>query len=384
MTWNTLITWSPSDVLGAADLNNNFDNVQMLYSMMPIFADGRLTLSSGVPLPTADVSAASTLYYTPTAKGNKISIYDGTSWTLNSFTELSISLSSIIKHVTYDVFVYLSGGTLTLELLAWKKVTATNSPTSGASKTINMSDTGDLAIGREVTVKDGTNSEVAVITAVVANTSITVANLSNGYTLPDIYGFFTRATALTTQNGVYVKSGSTGRRYVGTIGGAGANGQSEDSKARRLVWNYYNRERRSLYCFDTTDSWTYTAAALRPANNNTTPGTGRVEFVVGVQEAILSLRNSSIVVNSTASVHTYCPIGIDVLLTSSSTISTSANTNSASITFRPNSAYDGQIGIGLHYAQRLEGSGAAGSTTWYGDQSGTYFDQTGMSGWVDG
>ena len=66
----------------------------------------------------------------------------------------------------------------------------------------------------------------------------------------------TRATALTTQNGVLVKSGQTTRRYLGsfysTIAG---NGQIEDSLANRYLWNYYNRVERTLLVVDVTNSW---------------------------------------------------------------------------------------------------------------------------------
>ena len=55
----------------------------------------------------------------------------------------------------------------------------------------------------------------------------------------------TRATSLTLQDGVYVKSGSLTRRYVGTIRASGAN-VTEDSVTKRFVWSYCNRHPRKI------------------------------------------------------------------------------------------------------------------------------------------
>lgn len=86
-----------------------------------IFSSGRLTLSSGVPIPTTDVSS-STIYYTP-YNGDKISLYDGTNWATYSFTERSLALGTLISGLNYDVFMYNNSGTLTLELAAWSNDT---------------------------------------------------------------------------------------------------------------------------------------------------------------------------------------------------------------------------------------------------------------------
>jgi len=53
---------------------------------------GRLTLTSGTPVTTSDVTAATSVYYTPYV-GNKISLYNGWEWIFHEFSELSLSLS---------------------------------------------------------------------------------------------------------------------------------------------------------------------------------------------------------------------------------------------------------------------------------------------------
>jgi len=91
-------------------------------SLGNIFSSGRLTVSTGVPVPTTDVST-STIYYTP-YNGNSISLYDGANWSTYTFTERSLALGTLTSGLNYDVFMYNNSGTLTLELAAWSSDTA--------------------------------------------------------------------------------------------------------------------------------------------------------------------------------------------------------------------------------------------------------------------
>ncbi len=81
-------------------------------------ADGRLTLASGVPVTAGDVVGASTLFYAPYI-GNRIALFDGTSWGVFAFTERSLALSGLVSGRMYDVFLWNNAGTLALELTAW-------------------------------------------------------------------------------------------------------------------------------------------------------------------------------------------------------------------------------------------------------------------------
>lgn len=78
--------------------------------------DGRLSLTSGTAVTTADVTAAGTIYFTPYL-GNRLALYDGAAWTIITFSERSLALS-ITSGKNYDVFVYNNSGTATLELSA--------------------------------------------------------------------------------------------------------------------------------------------------------------------------------------------------------------------------------------------------------------------------
>jgi hypothetical protein len=65
--------------------------------------DFRLTLTSGMPVTTADVSAAGTIYMTP-YKGNSIGCYDGSNWQMVQTTELSVAVPASANQV-FDIFL---------------------------------------------------------------------------------------------------------------------------------------------------------------------------------------------------------------------------------------------------------------------------------------
>jgi hypothetical protein len=80
-------------------------------------AEGRLTLTTETPVTTADVTAATTLYYTP-YHGDQIALYNGATWDRVTFAEISIAIPATTSQM-YDVFCYNDSGMPTLELLAW-------------------------------------------------------------------------------------------------------------------------------------------------------------------------------------------------------------------------------------------------------------------------
>lgn len=267
-------------------------------------SQGRLTLTSGVPITTADVTAATTVYFTPYA-GNTVALYTGTAWVLKTLTEVSLSLSGVVATTPYDIFLYDNAGALTLERLAWATQT-------------------------------------------------------------------TRSTALVLQDGVYVKSGATTRRYLGTIF-ASANDQCEDSLQKRFVWNFYHRVPRPLERKDSTGSWTYTTAAWRQANG---AAANQVEVIAGDPTPIdiLVLVNGG---NSAGGVNAAIGIGRDqtdpnVGLRGSSQFSAAAIGVLCS-------QYNGFVPLGYHFYRWSEFSNATGTTTWYGSGA---LNQAGISGWV--
>lgn len=177
--------------------------------------EGRLTGTTGLPVTTADLTTITSVKYTPYI-GNRIALHSGTGWVTNVFTELSLTVPNT-TNTMYDVFCYLSGGTPTLEALAWSSDTA-------------------------------------------------------------------RATALTTLDGVLVKTGAADRRYLGSFRTTGVSGNTADSAILRYLWNYYNRVNRTLTRLYSA-SHTYNVAVWRAFNNNA--GAAMAQFVVGVAEDAL-------------------------------------------------------------------------------------------------
>ena len=97
-------------------------NIISQYTDLAI-CQGRLTLTSGVPVTTSDVTGAGTIYFTP-FRGNQIGIYDGTNDIVMTFSEISVALSGLTAGYVYDLFVYDNSGTLALDPpLVWTNST---------------------------------------------------------------------------------------------------------------------------------------------------------------------------------------------------------------------------------------------------------------------
>ncbi len=187
----------------------------LLYFVDPQICSGRLTLSTGVPVPTSDISSSATVYFSPYS-GNRVALYvQDYGWRLYPFSELTLDISGIASGKNIDVWLYDNAGTLTLAYTEWSNDTL-------------------------------------------------------------------RATAITLQDGVYVKSGALSYRYLGTVRTSGA-GVSCDTILARFVWNYYNRTSRGLSAGDTT-THTYATGTWRSWNNDPTV---RFEFIVGVAEDLI-------------------------------------------------------------------------------------------------
>lgn len=177
-----------------------------------------------------------------------------------------------------------------------------------------------------------------------------------------------RTTDIVLQDGIYCKDGQLGYRYVGTIRTTSVSGQCEDSTSSRYVWNMYNRVTRSLTCTDSTGSWAYNTAAWRQANNSTTLGTARVDFVCGLNEDAFDA-SRQVLVYFTGAAAAGSGIALDAI-----------NTNHAQTYggYAGAGDYDNQYakyvaysGIGYHYLQNTE-YGAAAGTTWYGSNAASF------------
>lgn len=183
----------------------------------------------------------------------------------------------------------------------------------------------------------------------------------------------TRATGLTTQDGVYVKSGDTTRLYVGTFYPTAVT-TTEDSNAKRFVWNMYNRARRELRVSDSTSSWNYTIATYRQARAT---ATNQVEVVVGLAEVLVDLLASHACYNGTANVKVTTGIGVNSTSANSADVNCAGNTQVVNYETTMWAALKHMPAAGYTYYAWLEQSAATGTTTWYG-QNGNWIN--GMTG----
>lgn len=281
-------------------------------NVTPFECNGRLTLTSGTPVTTGDVTggSAATVYFTP-YKGSVISLYDGAGvWSRYTFSEASVGVPATTSTM-YDVFGYMSAGVLTLEAVAWTNDT-------------------------------------------------------------------TRATALALQDGVLVKTGTLTKRYLGSFRTTTVSGQTEDSAAKRYVWNMYNRVQRKMLVQEATASWNYNSTTIRQARNT---GTNQLDFVIGVSEDCVFSSVDAEAFNTAGGASTVAFVGIgldNASVVSSDAVVTRANLSTANSSMILSCKYAGYPGVGRHTLVWLEATNATANNTFQGTVAGS--TKSGISG----
>ena len=291
---------------------------------------GRLTLTSATPITVADVTGATTVYYTPyTGDYVAVSVNATNTYEMTTFAEVSLALSAT-HHATntnYDLFVIRD---------------TDNSPILCSGPAWTNDTTRSAAISRP--------------NGIWANTaSMTVR-----------YG----AGANTT------KTAAAGEAvYVGTIR-TGSAGETEDSNAKRFVWNAYGRVARSMRVLETTNFWTYSTADWRQLNNS---AANQLAFVRGWDFDSASATTSVYCNTSSGTVGLGLGIGLDS--------STAFNAGSlpayqdVGTTFSQlHSHYTGFPGLGYHTLRAIERGGA--NAYFYGDDPASVPMSSGIIGVV--
>jgi hypothetical protein len=297
----TLTTTPPANrrLVGQADTTSSLvvlaDPPPPTIAISTILACGRLTLTTAVPITTADVTAATTLYYTPVSGCNQITLWNGTANQTDTLTETSIAVPATTATM-YDVFAFDNAGVVNIEALAWTNDT-------------------------------------------------------------------TRATALTLQNGYLAKAATPARRYIGSFRTTAVSGQTEDSAAKRYVWNYYHRADRSLELFEATASWTYNVNTIRQARAT---ATNQVEVVIGVSEDPVVLDVTATVTQVTATNNAAIGIGLDSTTTFAANQSVQVASMPAGVNAVLRAQYRGWPGIGRHVLSWNEVAFTTVTTTFWG------------------
>ena len=357
--------------------------------LVPREPTGRLTLASATPFVTTSQTAKSTIYYA-LHKGAVAELYDTTmkQWVPRVLTERSVAVPSTLFRL-FDVYLYWDGDTCELETVNWNQTTASLTAATAATPSVITSvahglSNGDLVglaglnntVGTDAT--DGLNGTLWRVASVAADTfaaegskcaGLVASTTGTWYKVPN-----TRTTALVAQDGRWCKTGDLSRLYLGSGMTMGVSGESEtnfggvDTPANWLLQNYYNRVEVVLRYSDSTDSWTYTTAAFRPANGR--GKRARLGIVVGVDEemidaeAVHAATDSSAVPGATTII-----LGIDLDGFATNDAQRLAIVAATGNVVPMAARYVGHPGIGAHFLGWIEysdGSGL-GVTTWYGD-----------------
>ena len=296
--------------------------------VLPFFPpQGRLTLSTGVPVPIANTTGATSIYYTP-YNGNLIPIYNGTTFIPTTFAELTNtttdntkSPAAVAANSNYDLFAWSDAGTIRLGRgPLWTSDTARG---TGAGTT-------------ELQMLSG------ILTNKVAITNGPAAN---------------RGTYVGT---VRSDGSSQLNWHVGAVAASG-------TAALLNVWNAYNRVTVQGLVGDTTDSWAYSTNTIRPANNSSTM---RASFLQGLQEDAFSAEYAAQWTNDTTSRYGIAGIGYDSTTAFSGRYPKCTNSTVTAVNGHKVSVGSHRVqALGFHYMQALEYP--EGTThTWHGDNGG--------------
>lgn len=349
-----------------------------LCPVLPITNEYRLSLESGVPISQSDQTAKSTLYWMPYL-GNQISLYDLTSgeWFLvKTVFGNALSLSGLTADKNYDVFVFTSTATPSSTNTGTDVLTFGSATGWGTGSQVLATTTGGgLTAGtpyyyRAVTSTTGTlhttlagaiaNTGIKDLTASITSSLVGLSlELSAAWTNDT-----TRSDALTLTDGVYTKLSNSSRRWVGTIRSTGTT-TTEDSEARRFVYNYQNRVPRKLKKLETTASWTYNSTTWRELN----AATNRVSWIDGSGEIPVDLQAQAMFGISTANTHYILGIGYDSTTTSDAELGAQCG-GLASLQAVASARLLRANAFGYHYAAAVERcSSAGGNVTIYSNDT---------------
>jgi hypothetical protein len=276
---------------------------------------GRLTLISNTPVMSADVSAATTVYYTAYT-GNNVPIANGTTLQNSSFaSELTLNLDSALQSGNiYDIFLVNNSGTLTLCTgPAWSTAASRG---TGAEST-------------QLTVLKGLSvNAVAIGNCLNGSTSLSVA-AECGFYLGSVY---------------MTGNGETSMQLKPPAAAGGTNNVLG-------LWNAYNRVRITAFSRDNTSNWTYGTASWRAADNSTN---NKIFFLDGLQQSSVTGDYSVMAVGTIDTVGTFVGLNVDSSTTAPNKVSMQASAPGETSASQPSVTETFYPLLGLHYIQAVE------------------------------
>lgn len=286
-------------------------------------AGGRLTLTTAVAVTEADVTGATSIFYTP-ALSNKIEIYDGSNFVPTDFTELTLALDSNSGHTGYHqnakaffLGVFNDAGTIRLGTsVAWASDTSEGTGAGTAEPEVYL---GRLVNKVSMTVRFGSAS-------------------GNTVTVP--------------------------ARQFSIIGGfyASADGAATDSKIKRWLSNLYATEHRRMKLTDATGTtYNYSTITARQARAD---AANQLDVFHCVGGRITEVSVRTVVNNSTATVrYPSTLIGLDSTTTQATESYLGVNGCDTRLV-QQFAHYKGCAGKGRHKFMWLESGGGTDTQTW--------------------
>ncbi len=194
-TWTALV--DGIDQAQAAQVNSIYDEVSAVETQLLVNGVTKVKESGGPTTLTfgaiadgqALIRSGSTVVGTSLPSGMDGWQSPGTSWSYASVTTITVPSGAASIYSVGDK----------IKLTQARSQAYTNDPAAGSSIVLNMAATAGFNVGNKVLVSSSAGSEVAIITAVVANTSITVDVLALNHT--------------TTNPMVYIGTTTTGIKY---------------------------------------------------------------------------------------------------------------------------------------------------------------------------
>jgi hypothetical protein len=295
LTTATTRTWTAPDKDGTVAMLDDVGPTE------PHLPQGRLSLTSGDPNDESDTTS-STLYYVQSS-GNTIMLYNilAAEWEQLTFNNTSLSLAALTANTLYDFFGYNNSGSFALEAVTWGTNTAYNiSAMTAADPCVitYLNSSPVFSVGDDICIQGITGSINTVTHIVTSVTAIGTVSPGVSYSVTieiDTTGLTytsggtvrllknTRATAISSTDGIPTKAGGVDRRYLGTglIGGDG--GEMTLSTARVHLANYYNRVHRKIRSsLDVDSSFLFAGGSiyqLPGTPNECNDGQGRISYV---------------------------------------------------------------------------------------------------------
>lgn len=315
------------------DGTNWFTNGQN-FTKTQIVPQGRLTLVSGTAVISTDQTAKTAVYYTP-YNGDQVPIPNGTKFSIKEFTELTLTLNgtNYVAGNIYDVFVAFNPADGTTVIVG-----------SGPAWSTSTAGSGARGSGAGTT-------EIALLKGLwVNNNAITLRNNATTY-------------SVATKCALYV-----GSIFIDTTNGQLNCHVSYGQSRKWDVSNAYNRRTVIMKAGDSTASWPYGTATIRPSNN---AAANSITIFSGLAEEYYDLAFTQNIEmdNST----TQSPFNINGIGFNSTTAFTGktgfirpVNQNNPAY---GNASYKAPPSLGVNVITALEEGNASGVWTFYGTET---------------